>query len=78
MNYEEIVDYIDNIPKFGVSADGRNKSGNENLLRVLQELGNPHKKSKAIHIAGTNGKGSTVSFIKEMLRVRGFSVGVFT
>lgn len=78
MNYEEIVDYIDNIPKFGVSADGRNKSGNENLLRVLQELGNPHKKSRAIHIAGTNGKGSTVSFIKEMLRVRGFSVGVFT
>lgn len=46
---------------------------------ALDLLGNPHKKLKnIIHVAGTNGKGSTVSFIKTVLETEGFTVGVFT
>ena len=49
------------------------------MKEALELLGNPHKKLKnIIHVAGTNGKGSTVSFIKTILETAGFRVGVFT
>ena len=67
--------YISETPKF---TGGRNKSGNDNLSKVLDILGNPHRKIKCIHVAGTNGKGSTVQMIKCLLTECGFSVGTFT
>ncbi len=78
MNYDEAVKYIDEIPMFGPVVDGRNKSGNGNLAYILGKLKNPQMNIKAIHIAGTNGKGSTARFIANMLMVRGYKVGVFT
>ena len=77
MNYEEAVNYINDIPFFAKS-DARQKSGNENLSFLMEELGAPHKKIKSIHIAGTNGKGSTANFIKCILEERGYKVGIFT
>ena len=70
--------YINDIPLFSHEKNERNKSGNDNLSFLMKELGNPHKKIKSIHIAGTNGKGSTATFIKCILNKMGFCVGVFT
>lgn len=78
MNYNEAVKYIMDIPKFGAIIDGRNKTGNDNLMLVMNKLGNPQNSCKSIHIAGTNGKGSTVQFIKNILNEKGYRVGTFT
>lgn len=75
---KEAEDYINQIPMFGPLMEGRNKSGNENLEAVLALLGNPHLKHKAIHVAGTNGKGSTVQFIRSILTEAGYQVRTFT
>lgn len=72
MNYEEALDYIHSIPKF------RRPLGNENLARLLALLGNPQKKLRFIHIAGTNGKGSTAAMTGEILRRSGYKTGLFT
>ncbi len=59
-----------------------NLSVNENDLQMIKEiltsLSNPEKKFKVIHLAGTNGKGSTAIFIAEILREAGYKVGLYT
>lgn len=52
--------------------------GLERMNTLLALRGNPHKKISIIHIAGTNGKGSTIATLRELLRVRGLRVGTFT
>lgn len=74
MNYEEAVKYIFNIPRFS----DRGKTGNKNLIQVLAMLKMPHMAHRCIHIAGTNGKGSTAQFIKNILVSAGMNVGIFT
>lgn len=74
MNYEEAVSYVFNIPRF----NDRGKTGNDNLKSVMELLDNPQDKIKSIHIAGTNGKGSTAAFIKCILSNASYKVGVFT
>lgn len=54
------------------------KPGLERIYSLLDLLDNPQKKIRAIHIAGTNGKGSTVQFIKNALQANGFQTGVFS
>lgn len=77
--YEEACEYILNIPKFNkTDKKSLNKSGNDNLRILLGLLGDPHKKIKCIHVAGTNGKGSVCKFIECLLIERNYSVGVFT
>ena len=78
MRYDEVVDYIINIPRFAKGPGERNKSGNPNLKQIMERLGNPHLNVRSIHIAGTNGKGSTCQFVKNILNAKGYSVGVFT
>ena len=72
MNYEQSINYIHSIPKF------RRPLGNANLEKLLNHLGNPQKKLKFIHIAGTNGKGSTAAMTAEILKKSGFKTGLFT
>lgn len=76
--YSDAVAYIENIPLFGSTADGRNKSGNDNLSAVLKRLGHPENACKTVHIAGTNGKGSTAVMMADLLTLRGMKVGLFT
>lgn len=57
---------------------GSIKLGLENTRRLLDYFENPHLKVPAIHIAGTNGKGSTAAFIESILRVSGIKVGLYT
>ncbi|MDK2800419.1 MAG: dihydrofolate synthase / folylpolyglutamate synthase [Clostridiales bacterium] len=72
MNYEEALEYIHGTLKFGL------KLGLENITRLLELMGNPQKKLKYIHIAGTNGKGSTTAMIASILQQSGFRVGMYT
>ena len=70
-DYRETVDYILGIPLFA------QKIGKENLSSLLCRLGNPEKAVPAIHVAGTNGKGSTCRALAQMLAARGYRVGLF-
>lgn len=72
MTYEETLSYIHSIPKF------RRPLGNENLSRLLFLLGNPQKRLRFVHIAGTNGKGSTAAMTAEILKRAGYVTGLFT
>lgn len=72
MNYNDTLDYIHSIPKF------RRPLGNANLEKLLNILGNPQKQLKFIHIAGTNGKGSTAAMTAEILKQSGYKTGLFT
>lgn len=54
------------------------KPGLENTLRLMAHLGNPHEQLRAIHVAGTNGKGSTSHLIAAVLQAQGYKVGLFT
>lgn len=56
----------------------KGEPGLERMGRVLELLGNPEKDFKIIHVAGTNGKGSTCEFISEILKMSGYSVSVYT
>ena len=50
----------------------------DRMHKLMALLGNPHQKIKTVHVAGTNGKGSTVAMISSMLRASGYAVGVYT
>lgn len=54
------------------------KPGLENTLRLMEHVGNPHEKLRAIHVAGTNGKGSTSHLIAAVLQASGLKVGLYT
>lgn len=72
MIYEEAMKYISSIGKFGSNY------GLKRTFRLLELLGNPDKKLKLIHVAGTNGKGSTTAMITKVLRGMGYKVGMYT
>ncbi|HEY9061421.1 MAG TPA: folylpolyglutamate synthase/dihydrofolate synthase family protein [Pseudobacteroides sp.] len=72
MNYTEALEYIHGTLKFGI------KLGLENIKALLLLMGNPHKSLKFVHVAGTNGKGSTVAFISSILMESGYKTGIFT
>ena len=72
MNYDDTLKYIHSAPKVA------KKLGNAALATALKKLGNPHKKLKYIHIAGTNGKGSTSAMTDSVLRKAGYTTGLFT
>ena len=69
MNYKETLEYIESLSKYGSVL------GLESMLRLCEKLGNPEQKSKFIHVAGTNGKGSTSAYIAHMLMAAGYRVG---
>ena len=54
------------------------KPGLENTLRLMAHVGNPHERLRAIHVAGTNGKGSTSHLMAAALQAAGLKVGLFT
>lgn len=72
MNYREIVEYIEEIPKFTV------KNPPEHTKEMLRRLGNPEREINVIHVAGTNGKGSTCAYLASMLTTGGCRTGLFT
>ncbi|HFE63741.1 MAG TPA: bifunctional folylpolyglutamate synthase/dihydrofolate synthase [Caldithrix sp.] len=71
-NYAETIQYLYDLQYSGI------KLGLDNISRLLDFWNNPQDKWKAIHIAGTNGKGSTAAFIYSALREAGYRVGLYT
>lgn len=71
MTYNETLNYIHSLGNFGLSP------GLERIKTVLEKLGNPQNDLKAIHIAGTNGKGSVSAMLASVFKTAGFNTGLF-
>jgi len=69
MNYQEVLDYVDELKKYG------SVPGLDSVAGLCGKLHNPQDSLKFIHIAGTNGKGSVVAFCSEILKAAGYRVG---
>ena len=72
MSYDETIAYLFSLQKYGI------KFGLDNIRKLSAALGNPHNSFHCIHVAGTNGKGSTSAVIASILQAAGFRVGLFT
>ena len=72
MNYDQALAYIHAVHWQG------HKPGLDRIRTLLEALGNPHQKLQFVHIAGTNGKGSTAAMMDSCLRAAGYKVGMFT
>jgi len=70
--YEEALEWILSRLTFGI------KPGLDRMKWMMEKLGSPEKELKVIHVGGTNGKGSTVTFIRSILNEAGYKVGTFT
>ncbi|TXG66620.1 hypothetical protein EZV62_007895 [Acer yangbiense] len=82
---KDLMEYLDSlknheksgVPK-GAGTDSEDGFDLGRMRRLMNQLGNPISKFKAIHIAGTKGKGSTAAFLSNILRAEGYSVGCYT
>jgi dihydrofolate synthase/folylpolyglutamate synthase len=72
LEFQESLDYLYGLQRFGMVF------GLRNIENIAQALGSPHADLRAIHIGGTNGKGSTAAMIDAMLREGGYRVGLYT
>lgn len=72
MTYDQALEFIHGTNKFG------SKLGLDNIKTLLKHLGNPQKNLKFIHVAGTNGKGSTCAMLHEILKASHYKVGLYT
>lgn len=72
MNYNEALSYVHSLLQFGIHP------GMERINALLEKLDNPQDKLKFIHVAGTNGKGSTCTMLSEICIAAGYKTGLFT
>ena len=79
MNYQETIQYLYNsTPVFEHVGASAYKEGLDNSLALDSHLGAPHRAFKSIHVAGTNGKGSTAHTLAAILQACGYRVGLYT
>ncbi|MER0438849.1 folylpolyglutamate synthase/dihydrofolate synthase family protein [Emticicia sp. W12TSBA100-4] len=79
MTYKETIDYLYSLlPVFHRDGEKAFKGDLTNILKISEYLGNPHLKFKTIHVAGTNGKGSTSHFLSAILQSAGYKTGLYT
>ncbi|MHA6485158.1 bifunctional folylpolyglutamate synthase/dihydrofolate synthase [Paenibacillus sp. strain BS8-2] len=71
-SYREAVEWITGLIPFGI------RPGLERIEALMERVGNPHRRLKFIHVAGTNGKGSTCAYLTSTLIEGGYDVGTFT
>ena len=72
MNYSEAIQFLYGLQMFGANF------GLENTRKLAALAGNPQEKLRFIHVAGTNGKGSTCAMLESIYRAAGLRVGLFT
>ncbi len=70
--YRKTLDYLYHLEKFGMIF------ALTQVERILNAIGNPHKEIQAIHVGGTNGKGSTAAMMDSILQKEGYRVGLYT
>ncbi|KAL5813170.1 hypothetical protein ACOSQ3_028120 [Xanthoceras sorbifolium] len=82
---KDFMEYLDSLKNYeksgmpkGAGTDSEDGFDLGRMRRLMNQLGNPISKFKAIHIAGTKGKGSTAAFLSNILRAEGYSVGCYT
>lgn len=68
----DVIEWVQSFQRFGI------KPGLERVRWLLEQLGNPHLQLKIIHVAGTNGKGSTCKYLTSALSANSYQVGLFT
>jgi dihydrofolate synthase / folylpolyglutamate synthase len=79
MTYQETLDYLfAQLPMFTRQGAAAYKANLDNITALCKALENPQDALKCVHLAGTNGKGSTSSFIASILQEAGYKVGLFT
>ena len=79
MNYQETVDWMFNqLPMYQHIGKAAYKEDLTNTILLANYLGNPEKNLKCIHVAGTNGKGSTSHMLASILQEAGYNVGLYT
>lgn len=79
MNYQQTLDYMyARLPMFSRVGSDAVKSGFANIIALCEILGNPHQKTKFIHVAGTNGKGSVSHMLAAVLQSAGYRTGLYT
>ena len=79
MTYQQTIDYLySSTPMFHKQGTAAYKEGLENTLALDKYFGHPHENYKTIHVAGTNGKGSTSSMLAAYLQTLGYKVGLYT
>lgn len=79
MKYPEAIDYLySRLPMFTRDGATAFKKDLTNTLALCSALGNPHNHLKSVHIAGTNGKGSTSHMLAAILQVAGYRTGLYT
>lgn len=72
MNYPDALAFLYGLQRFGI------RLGLENVLRLVEAFGHPEATFQSIHVAGTNGKGSTAAFVDGILRATGCRTGLYT
>lgn len=79
INYNDTLKYLyDRLPMFQRIGASAYKEDLNNTIELMKALGNPEKQFRSIHVAGTNGKGSSSHFIASILRSQGLKVGLHT
>ena len=79
MNYQETLDWMFNkLPMYQRIGGAAYKADLNNTIELLNLLGNPHHNFKSVHIAGTNGKGSTSHMLASVFQEAGYKTGLYT
>nr|WP_299036252.1 folylpolyglutamate synthase/dihydrofolate synthase family protein [uncultured Tenacibaculum sp.] len=79
MTYQEVLDWMfAQLPMYQRQGQTAFKKDLTNIIALCEELGNPQKKFKTIHVGGTNGKGSTSHMLASILQEAGYKVGLYT
>src|SRR5215510_2978288 len=79
MNFQQTTEYLfTRLPMFSHIGIAAYKKDLTNTIRLCEFLGNPQAKFKSIHIAGTNGKGSTSHMLSAILQTAGYKTGLYT
>src|SRR5882672_10574524 len=79
MDYNQTIDYLfTRLPMFSRIGAAAFKKDLTNTLALCEFLGNPHTKFKTVHVAGTNGKGSTSHMLAAIFQTAGYKTGLYT
>jgi len=79
MNYKETLDWLfSRLPMYQRVGKAAYKADLKTTVKLLKALGNPQEKFKAIHVAGTNGKGSVSHLLASILQEAGYKTGLYT